>query len=300
MAQSSGLVSVTIPFYNAERFLRETIESVFAQSYAHWELLLADDGSTDGSSQIARDYAASYPDRVVYLEHPGHRNHGPNAARNLGARASRGEFLAFLDSDDLWLPTKLEANVASMMEHPEAGFLFGPTEWWYEWDAEGNNNQKNHIPPLAPGDNVYQPPELLARSYPLGAYGAPCPCSFLVRRWAFERIGGFDEYFGPRTSALYDDIAFVAKLYLSVPIYVSGACLDKNRCNQFSMTRQAAAVKFEEAARRNYFRWLTGYLRENAVHDPLIWLAVRKQSWFYAFPLPVASLLRRVQRKLSR
>jgi len=300
MEEIKGLVSVTIPFYNAERFLRETVESVLAQTYPEWEVLLVDDGSTDGSTAIAQSYAATFPDKIFYLEHSGHRNLGVNAARNLGARHSRGEFLAFLDSDDIWLPTKLEISVASMVEHPEAGFLFGSTVYWYEWDAEGNNHKKNEVPMLAPGEALYRPPALLLRSFPLGDYGAPCPCSFLLRRRAFERIGGFDECFNPSTYQIYEDVAFLAKVYLNVPIFVSGVCLDKNRCSRFSMTRQAKALRDEEAARRFYFRWLASYLRENRVTESAIWRAVRWESWFYWFPLPVAAFLRRLQRKLKR
>ena len=88
MEETKGLVSVTIPFFNAERFLRETIESVLAQRYATWELLLVDDGSSDGSSTIAQSYAALHPDKIFYLEHAGHRNLGLPAARNLGARSA--------------------------------------------------------------------------------------------------------------------------------------------------------------------------------------------------------------------
>jgi len=300
MASNSGLVSITIPFYNAERFLRETIMSVFAQTYTQWELLLVDDGSVDRSSQIARGFAQEYPGKVRCLEHPDHNNLGVNAARNLGAQNSRGEFLAFLDSDDIWLPGKLEASVASLMEHPEAGFLFGSTEWWYEWDPEGNGHKKNHIPAQAPGDKVYFPPVLLTQSYPLGPYGSPCPGSFLLRRWAFERVGGFEECFNPTTYQMYEDIAFLSKMYLQIPIYVSSTCLDRNRCNRFSMTRQPAAARSEDAARRFYFRWLISYLRQQAVSDPAIWRAVRKESWFYTMPLPAAKIFRRVQRKMSR
>ena len=300
MEETKGLVSVTIPFFNAERFLRETIESVLAQSYAKWELFLVDDGSSDGSSTIAQSYAARYPDKIFYLEHPGRRNLGVNAARNLGARHSRGEFLAFLDSDDIWLPAKLKVNVASMADHPEAGFLFGPTEYWYEWDAEGNNGRKNEVPAVAPGDRLYAPSELLARNMPLGKYGVPCPCSFLVRRWAFERVGGFVEDFNPSTYQMYEDVAFLSKIYLHVPVYVSEACLDRNRCSRFSMTRQMVSPLRHDAARRFFFRWLVDYLRQHAVTDREIWRAVRRESWFYCLPLPVASLLRRTQWRIAR
>lgn len=295
-----GLVSIIVPIYNAERFLRETVESVFAQTYPQWELLLIDDGSTDHSPEIARAYASQYPGRVFYLEHPGHRNLGLPATRNRGARSGRGEFLAFLDSDDIWLPGKLEVNVSSMQQNPDAGFLFGPTQYWYEWDPEGNNHQTNVTPALAPGGQVYFPPALLTRSYPFGPYGSPCPCSFLLRRWAFERVGGFEECFNPTTYQMYEDIAFVAKLYLHVPVYVSSECLDRNRCNQFSMSRQPAAIRNDEASRRFYFHWLTRYLQQQASVDPLIWRAVRRESWFYALPLPIAKFMRRVVRKLSR
>ncbi|MGO8760261.1 MAG: glycosyltransferase family 2 protein [Terracidiphilus sp.] len=300
MKEIEGLVSVTIPFLNAERFLRETIESVLAQSYSQWELLLVDDGSSDASTGIARSYAASRPDRIFYLEHPSHRNLGVNAARNLGARSSRGEFLAFLDSDDIWLPARLEAAVASMVEHPEAGFFFGPTEYWYEWDPEGNGGRKNEVPALAPGDRLYLPPELMACTMPLGKFGVPCPCSFLLRRWALERVGGFDESFNPSTFQYYEDVALLSKIYLHVPVFVSSACLDKNRCSRFSMSRQMVPALSHDAARRFFFRWLKGYLRQHAINDREIWRIVRKESWFYCLPLHVASLLRRAQWKIAR
>jgi glycosyltransferase involved in cell wall biosynthesis len=300
MEEIKGLVSVTIPFFNAERFIGETIESVLAQTYSSWELLLVDDGSTDGSTEIAQAYAARYPGKICYLEHAGHRNLGVNAARNLGAHQSRGEFLAFLDSDDIWLPAKLETNVASLVEHREAGFLIGPTEYWYEWDTEGNRDRKNEVPIVAPGDILYAPPALLAGSLSSGKYGVPCPCSFLVRRWAYERTGGFDEEFNPSTYQYFEDGAFLVKMYLHVPTYVSDVCLDRNRCNQFSMTRQAGTIRNFDAARRFFFRWLRNYLRQQAVTDQEIWRVVRKESWFYWLPLPLATLARRAQWRLAR
>lgn len=300
MAESDGLVSITIPFFNAERFLRETVESVLAQTYTNWELLLVDDGSTDRSTELAKSLAAQRPGQIFYLGHDGHRNLGVNAARNLGARHSRGGFLAFLDSDDIWLPAKLEAGVTALEAHPEAWFYFGSTEYWYEWDPEGNNHERNRTPSLAPAGRVYQPPQLLAKSYPLGSYGAPCPSSFLLRREAFERVGGFDECFHRGTYQLYEDIAFLSKMYLLVPVYIGCECLEKNRCSRYSMTRQPDTIRNEEAARRYYFRWLEDYLRNQAVIDSELWRAVHAESWFYRLPLPAARLIRRVRGKWMR
>ncbi|HEX8089705.1 MAG TPA: glycosyltransferase family 2 protein, partial [Blastocatellia bacterium] len=98
----NSLVSVIIIFLNAEEFIAEAIESVFDQTYSDWELLLVDDGSTDASAEIALRYAAGYRGRVRYLEHEGHQNRGMSASRNLGIASARGEFVAFLDADDVW------------------------------------------------------------------------------------------------------------------------------------------------------------------------------------------------------
>src|SRR5262249_40463181 len=104
--ESKPLVSVIMIFLNAEPFIEEAIDSVLQQTYADWELLLVDDGSSDASTQIARRFAAGLPGRVRYLEHDQHVNLGKSASRNLGISEARGEFIAFLDADDVWLPHK--------------------------------------------------------------------------------------------------------------------------------------------------------------------------------------------------
>src|SRR5262245_25666733 len=121
------LVSVVTIFLNGERFILDAIGSVFAQKYDNWEYLLVDDGSTDTSSAIAREYAAQYPGKVRYLEHEGHVNRGMSATRNLGIRHSQGKYVAFLDADDVWLPHKLERQVALLESHPRAGMIYGAT-----------------------------------------------------------------------------------------------------------------------------------------------------------------------------
>src|SRR5690349_14319499 len=97
-------VSIIVIFLNAVQFIEEAIESVFGQSYDDWELLLVDDGSTDGSAEAAARYAEQWPDKVRYLTHAGRRNRGMSASRNLGIKQARGRYVAFLDADDVWLP----------------------------------------------------------------------------------------------------------------------------------------------------------------------------------------------------
>src|SRR4051812_27035882 len=113
----AGLVSVITIFLDGERFLAEAVDSLLAQTYADWELLLVDDGSSDGSTAIARAYAAGRPERIRYLEHEGHANLGMSASRNLGLQHARGEYVAFLDADDVYRPEKLERQVALLQAH---------------------------------------------------------------------------------------------------------------------------------------------------------------------------------------
>lgn len=299
MSEVKGLVSVTIPFYNRENFLSEAVESVLAQTYYQWELFLVDDGSTDRGTELARSYAARFPGKIHYLEHPNHANCGVTRSRNLGASASRGEFLAFLDSDDVWLPNKLAHQIPPLDAHPQAGLCYGPSEYWYSWDLASRT--PDSICAVAPPGRVYQPPYLFANTHPFGGHEAPSPSSFLLRRAAFDLAGGFVEAFNPATYQLYEDTAFLSKLYLKVPVYVTDVCTDRYRCHPDSIWFRTQGSIREEQERRFYFHWLRGHLRSQGISDPSVWAATRK-GWFYRLPLPASMtrLLRRVASRLSR
>lgn len=114
----SALVSVIIPVYNGERFLAAAIESVLGQNHRPLEVLVVDDGSTDGSAAIARAFGPP----VTCL---GQANAGMGGARNSGVNASRGDFIAFLDADDLWAPDKLRSQLKRLAEEPELDCVFG-------------------------------------------------------------------------------------------------------------------------------------------------------------------------------
>ena len=157
--RSDGLVSIIIIFLNEQRFIGEAIESVIAQTYDHWELFLVDDGSIDNSTEIAQGYAREYPKRIRYLEHPGHQNRGMSRSRNLGIQGARGEFLAFLDADDVWLPRKLARQLAILDEQPDAGMVYGSTELWHSWrDAAGAHNERDSLQPLGVTADTLVPP----------------------------------------------------------------------------------------------------------------------------------------------
>lgn len=295
----SQFVSVIVPFCNAERFLEETIESVLAQTCSDWELILVDDGSADRSSQIGQRYAAASNGKIRYIEHEGHSNRGVAASRNLGASNSRGQFLAFLDADDVWLNSKLEHQLGIMAAQPSAGLVYGPSEYWYDWDPREELPEPNEIQPVAPGGRLYFPPDLLIASHPFGKFGAPCPGSLLMRRSAFELVGGFAEEFNPSTFQLYEDTAFLTKLCLTVPVFVMDLCTDKYRCRADSIWHRLKGTAAEEDERRFYFRWLRSYLKQQGVHDPRVWQAMRSAGWLYSLPLPssVTHWIRRLQNR---
>ena len=120
--------------FNGERFLDEAIASVVGQQACDdWELILVEDGSTDASPTIARRWAERDPGRIRYLEHDGHVNRGASAARNLGMRAARGEFVGFLDCDDIWLPSALAHRLRVLEANPRADALVGRCARWYSW-----------------------------------------------------------------------------------------------------------------------------------------------------------------------
>lgn len=127
---SWGLVSIITPTYNCGRFIAETIESVLEQSYPDWELIISDDCSTDDTVEIVRSYQAGDP-RIRYIRNE--RNSGAAVTRNAALREARGRWIAFLDSDDLWRPRKLERQLRFMVEN---GYAFSYTQY-AECDEDG-------------------------------------------------------------------------------------------------------------------------------------------------------------------
>ena len=128
-------VSVIIPTYNRANLLKETLESVFAQTYTDYEVLVIDDGSTDNTEEVVSALLADNSERqskVRYIKQP---NAGVSAARNHGIFEARGEWIAFLDSDDLWFPEKLEKQVAFLAEHPSAGAVCNPAYAYQDGQA---------------------------------------------------------------------------------------------------------------------------------------------------------------------
>ena len=270
------LVSVITPFYNtAPKFMEEAIQSVFAQTYDNWELILVNDGSASPSTDLARSYAAGDPGRVFYIEHPDRLNRGHSASRNLGIRNSKGKYIAFLDADDIWLPRKLEDQLAILETCPEAGMVYANTKYWHSWTGKPEDALRDYFPELGVESNVLHPPLALLPLFLTGTAAVPSMNSLLIRSDAIMRSGLFDESF----QSLYGDQHFYAKLCISEYIYVSNNWYDLYRQHPESMTSSVEKSRKEIQTRSYFLHWLEEYLTCKAVTDWKVWQSLRREIW---------------------
>jgi glycosyltransferase involved in cell wall biosynthesis len=294
----ASMVSVIIPFFNAEKFLQQTIESVCAQTFTHWEMLLIDDGSTDHSSRIARQCEEANPGRVRYLEHADHQNRGVCASRNLGIRKSNGNYLAFLDADDVWLPHKLEQQIAIMTAQPEAGMLYGASQYWHSWTGLRSDMDRDDVPELGVALDTMIHPPLLLTLYLASQARTPCPSDIMLRREIVEAVGGFEENFHGMNQ-LYEDQAFLAKVYLKSPVFVAGNCWDRYRQHENSCVALVTEAGLKYKTGLFYLEWLERYLRRGGIKDREVWRALRTKRRRYRYP-NFSPLLERVQFRMEQ
>jgi glycosyltransferase involved in cell wall biosynthesis len=276
--RGAPLVSVIMIFLDAERFIREAIESVFAQTSTSWELLLVDDGSTDSSSRIARGFADRHPGRVTYLQHTSGANRGMSASRNLGLRHSRGDYICFLDADDVFLPEKLSRQAAILNANPSAGMIYGPTLMWHSWQRSATRRPHDYLRTLGvPPGTLMEPPRLLPLFLSRQA-ATPGTCGIMVRRDAAERVGEFEEEF----RGMYEDQVFLYKLCCSVPVYVEGTCGDLYRQTTDSHSHRMRLLGLyldfgPNEAYGRFLRWLERYLGNRDFTDAAVWSALRRE-----------------------
>jgi glycosyltransferase involved in cell wall biosynthesis len=128
------VVSICIATYNHAGFLPRCLDSILAQTFQDFEMVIVNDGSTDNTHQILMDYQERYPEKVRYFWHPGFANKGISATTNRAIQEASGKYIAFIGSDDTWHPEKLELQVALLEQHPEYGYVYSYAELIDEWD----------------------------------------------------------------------------------------------------------------------------------------------------------------------
>ena len=165
MTNKTPLISVIIPTYNAARYLPDAIESILAQNYPNLEIIIVDDGSTDNTTEILRNY----DQKIIYYYQ---KNRGPASARNQGLQLSNGEFIAFLDADDLWPKDKIKHQLLHFLKSPDTDIVVGRQRVEYLPDAKE----------LLYDDTLISETQV-CQSLPIA----------LIRKTVFDIIGNFDE-----------------------------------------------------------------------------------------------------------
>lgn len=218
---SHPLVSVIIPNYNYARYLRQAIDSALAQTYPAVEVVVVDDGSVDDSAMVAESYGT----RIKFIRQ---RNRGVSAARNRGVWESTGEYLAFLDADDYWVPAKLERQMVRFQSDAELGLVYCGVQ---EFEEEGEFWLRQD------GLEGWVAHELLlARRAAFFGGGS----GFVVPRALFDELGGFDERLS--TSADWDLVYRIAaqRRFGFVPLI-----LLKYRVHQSNMHANIGAMEHD-------------------------------------------------------
>lgn len=174
MTESEPIVSVITPTFNRAGYLHHAIESVLAQTVDRFELLVVDDGSTDDTPELMERYSSD--SRIRYFQQP---NQGQSVARNRGIKEARGDFICFLDSDNAWLPEKLEKSLEVFRNNPECHVVYGDYIEIDQWGKElGVNRMRRFSGAITP--------ELLKDNF-------ISMNTTMTRRGCFETMGGFDE-----------------------------------------------------------------------------------------------------------
>ncbi len=230
-SQSMSSVSVVIPAYNATQYIADALRSVLAQTHTDLEIIVVDDGSKDGTSDLVR---TQFP-QVTCITKP---NGGASNARNVGCRMASGEFIAFLDADDAWHPQKIAAQVALMLAYPQADLC----------RTTADETPLGSTPPLmTPGQRL---PEHTCFTTLKEGFADPffATSTVMVRKTAYTVAGGFDEQL-----AIAEDIDFFLKVMSRAPCVpkLSGvACFKRPVIGSLGDDSEAGYVRLLEVYTR--------------------------------------------------
>ena len=280
-------VSVVMVFHDARCYLEEAVASVRAQTFPVWELVLVDDGSGDGSREIAETLAAADTGRIRLFEHAGRRNLGISASRNLGVSRARGEFLAFLDADDVYLPDRLARHVELLDRYPEVALVQSRVEFWHRWPTNEAVVQEDRPEPVLPlpSGRPIEPPHLLELLLRSRGYTVPAVCSLTIRTHEVRRLGGSEASF----RGAYEDQVLLAKLYLQCRTLVIDDVLARYRQHPGSVVhrlgREGIYVPgWPNPAERAFLDWLQQYVGATACESLPLRDALRAARRPYVHP----------------
>jgi len=238
------MVSVIIPTYNRAAFVCEAINSVFSQTFKDYEVIIVDDGSTDNTKEVLNSYCRNI--KYVFQE-----NQGASAARNTGLKQSKGNYIAFLDSDDMWLPSKLQKQVNILDRHENVGLVYSNIAYC---DELGNIQSVASKSKMFLSGYLFK--EVLLRKVMCGY-----PPTWLIRKTCFDAIGYFDTSL--KMSEDRDFSVRIAKQYKIFGI-IEPLTLVRQHDPNFRLGRSPARER-----EYYYFRFLDKLFRDNK-DDPTI------------------------------
>jgi glycosyltransferase involved in cell wall biosynthesis len=277
-APHDSTVSIIIPFYNPPlQFFTEAIDSVLRQTYQDWELILVNDGSCADATAIAREYRDRYPGRIRLIEHPDRRNAGLRASRCLGFQHADGTYVALLDADDLWLPNKLEDQIALLDRYPDVGLLYGNSLYWRTWEHNGGEDFE---PDLGVSSDTCVEPPTLVPLFLSGRIAVPCPSSMVSRRSAIVAAGGFEGEF----QNIYEDQVFLMKMCFYTPVLIVPQTWDYYRLHQRSITSRSSDDAMT-MARRTFLQWLSAFMDQHGSVQKDVRDAIVAELWNLEHPV---------------
>lgn len=268
-----GRTSIIIPMFNAAPYISETLHSVRNQKNTDWELIIVDDGSTDSSAALVQDFISRSSCAARLLHHPNQGNRGTSASRNLGMKHATGEFLCFLDADDVWEPDFLDYFSGIFARNPEVSMAFGPALLWYM----DQNPTVDHVQQLGIETSRIIDSVTLFQMFLVGAADTPSPSGVMFRHSALLKAGGWEESF----PGMYDDQVLYSKLLLGEgDVYVTGKCLYRYRQHAESLCKQAEKEKRQAESRLHYLTWLQRYLLEKGAFSADMETLLCEHRWY--------------------
>ena len=255
-------ISIITPLYNGSKTLEETAESVLSQDFTDWEWLFFDDGSKDGTQEIAKRYEKKFPTKIFYYEHFQNKNHGTSYTRNRAVEKSKGEIISFIDQDDIWFKNRLSTQFNLLEKSKDCAMIWGPCLYWYK--------EREFKQPVGYGgtglkSGLYPPPDFV-EIFLSELRGTPLPGACLVRRKCFDEVKGYDESIKGS-----EDIVLWLKLADKYQIYYQDEILIKYRKHHDSTLSVARESGEMDKWDLEFYKWVIDFLKKTSAKKKILY-----------------------------
>jgi len=253
-------ISIITTLFNGAKLFSETAESVIAQEYKDWEWILFDDGSSDGTQDIAKAIAAEHKEKIFYFEHQDNRNFGTAFTRNRAIERSCGEVISFIDQDDIWYSNRLSYHLDIFDCLKDCAMIWSPALYWYK-----ERSFKQPVGERGKGlkSGIYEPRQLV-ENFLRDLRCTPLPSASMVRRKQFDDVKGFEE-----SVKGSEDIVLWIKLASKFRICYDDEIIVKYRKHFDSTLRQAAQSGKMNEWNLVFYRWVIEFLNKNNFDNSL-------------------------------